>query len=225
MNAVPPMIGDPAYITYFELEQILDNDATFAKEALDILKGDYVDSKSTYTTASSSGALLNKWVERKELTCIRPDGELVENFAAYIYSEEGLEVVERGWLIKRADFVQLVEKYEMTPPAAFSPVTSAEAKAEPVAVERNRIINAFMLHKDKHQNKRLWDDKLSRPPEYLKGAMVRKGRPGVSTLWDPVKVAHALFEKGMLPIDRLDHAMKNFPECEATWRDQTELER
>jgi hypothetical protein len=117
------MIGDPSQITYLELSQLLDNDETFAREALEVLGRDYARPKSTYGPATSATALLEKWVRRGELQCHDERGQVVSDFDALLYRgdddyQSALESVESGWLIDRASFVQLVERYGMRTPEA-----------------------------------------------------------------------------------------------------------
>jgi hypothetical protein len=226
------MIGDPKLITVWQLSRILDDDAAFATEALEVLQSDYTD-KSTYTGASSALALLDKWLRRRELACCDEHGEQVKDFDAVLYADEhgdfseAQEVVERGWLVQRADFVSLMEAYGMTVPAGISrePSPGNAVGVQPRGVTRNRIIGEFRVRGDDQENYQFWDDKLGKPPRWLGGALVTRGKPGRSSLWNPALVAHALLARRHMSLSQLDRAMQAFPEWAAEWNDQTENDR
>jgi hypothetical protein len=53
----------------------------------------------------------------------------------------------------------------------------------PTGIDRRRVMAAFPVQDEPADNKRYWDDKLGRPPSWLKGArMNRPGIPGGSNL-------------------------------------------
>jgi len=321
------MIGDPAFVSVWDLSQLLDDDPTFAAEALALLSRDHVDKKSTYTVASSASALLNVWLQRGELKCYDERRQVGTDFDAILCPDgdgdytDAQEIVERAWLVSRTDFALLVESYRMTMPAAlvrnpqehndstlllteygytvdgaahalhdqwgadeakwrrrimdavaagnlrvrdpkdgayYVPATPrtfyerisvadlnawlaksgttfeldeahdlipSSPRRAPESVDRNRIIDGFPVCRNAVENREYWDDKLSRPPKWLVSARISVGKPGVSSRWDPAQVAHALVGKKAMTIRALDVAMKNFPDWENEWREQTTLDR
>jgi hypothetical protein len=231
------VIGDPTLITVWELGKILDDDETFNAEALAILKTDYVDVKSTFTTASSALALLDRWLHRRELKCKDERGEEVHDFNAVLFRDnsgsfdEALEVVERGWLISRKEFIELLESYAMAVPAALLPkVGSAEARVVDLSngVTRNGVIGAFSVKADGAENEKWWDRRLRDPPQGLLPARLARGATGKGkgAVWDPVYVACWLLDMGYVPIGRLDGMMKrNFPKRMAEWEQATDDHR
>lgn len=77
-----------------------------------------------------------------------------------------------------------------------------------VSVTRGVVIDSFQVILGDAANMKFWDDKLSDPPEWLRGARTSTGKRGVSALWDPLLVAHALLgKKGMTP-RALDKVMR-----------------
>jgi hypothetical protein len=95
----------------------------------------------------------------------------------------------------------------------------------PSSVPRKRIINGFPVSPKASDNRKFWDDKLSRPPQWLIGARVSVGKPGISSQWNPALVAHGLLGKGHMTLRALDAAMRNFVDWEEEWKDQTERDR
>jgi hypothetical protein len=120
------VIDDPNQLTYLELRHLLEADDTFRAEALEVLKRDYARPQSTYTVASSAGALLEKWVQSRKLLCYNERGEVVLHFSATLHADsdgdytEALEAIESSWLIRRVDIVQLIMDCNLTVPKAVA---------------------------------------------------------------------------------------------------------
>ncbi len=98
-------------------------------------------------------------------------------------------------------------------------------QAAPSGVTRQRIIDGFLVRRDPCDNRKFWDDKLSRPPNWLVGARVSVGKRGVSSLWNPALVAHGLLNRQLMHLQALDLAMENFPDRMEEWQEHTELDR
>jgi len=93
-------------------------------------------------------------------------------------------------------------------------------------INRNQVIGAFTVKTNPDENFRFWDDKLGRPPKWLADAVVQRGKPGESTLWNPLLVAHALLDKKYMKCHQLDSVInKNFPGFLDDWKEQTEDKR
>lgn len=68
-------------------------------------------------------------------------------------------------------------------------------------VNRNRIIDSFQIRADMDENFRWWNNKLSRPPSWLKDSLTDLGQRGISTLWNPADVAMCLWHLAKGEID------------------------
>jgi hypothetical protein len=91
------------------------------------------------------------------------------------------------------------------------------------SVDRNKIMNAFLVKPDFDDNDKFWDEKLSDPPQWLIGAQVQVGKRGVSSRWNPLLTAHCLFERKYMSLRQLDSVIhKSFPELLDQWKDETE---
>jgi len=99
------------------------------------------------------------------------------------------------------------------------------ASSGPTPVTRTRIMNGFTVKSTDSANVAFWDGKLSRPPAWLASAIVTKGKPGISSRWNPTLVAHALLGEGLLTLSQLDAAMEAFPDWQPSWREHTENDR
>jgi len=126
-------------VSYFWLEQQLDADDTFAREALDILR--HVNPVSTHSTASSANELLNCWTVQRELTVYDRGKPVADITDVYLYAdangkfETALNAVEQDLLIDRAEFLALLMRYGMSVPAFLSPALPSSDKNEAKPLE------------------------------------------------------------------------------------------
>jgi len=90
---------------------------------------------------------------------------------------------------------------------------------ENTKINRTEVISCFPVKRGGcDDNLKFWDDKLSRPPKWLKPAMIAIGKPGLSSLWDPLMIAHCLLAHNHMPCKQLDAAIrKNFPAMLEQW--------
>lgn len=114
------------------------------------------------------------------------------------------------------------ETFPQSPPA----IQGAGESGTNHLVRRERIIQAFQVKLDDDKNQRYWDNALSRPPKWLRDARVSPGKRGISALWDPLLVAHALLGARKMTLPRLDAAMNKFvPALLDKWKEDTHDER
>lgn len=96
----------------------------------------------------------------------------------------------------------------------------------PIGINRNEVMAAFTVKQNPDENRKFWDDKLSRPPKWLKDARTNPGKPGTSALWDPLLTAHSLLAEGHMTLVKLDGVMnKCFPELVESWNETTSDKR
>lgn len=103
---------------------------------------------------------------------------------------------------------------------------------EPRLIHRNDVIGKFRVRADPDENLKFWDGKLSRPPAWLKPALGELGKPGESTLWKPLVIAHCLLgghkshKKPFMTLQQLDSVIrKEFPDWFESWKDETQDKR
>ena len=90
-------------------------------------------------------------------------------------------------------------------------------------INRNQVMAFFPLHPDHTTNQKYWDERLSRPPVWLKDARKFEGRRGVSAMWDPITLAHCLLDNKVMSLKELDAVMhKQFLQLKDKWADQTQ---
>ncbi len=93
-------------------------------------------------------------------------------------------------------------------------------------INRNRVIGAFAVKPDADENITFWDDKLGRPPKWLEPALAQRGKPGDSSLWLPLMIAHCLLDQRHMNLKQLDAALhKNFPDLYEKWKEDTQDKR
>lgn len=105
------------------------------------------------------------------------------------------------------------------------------AQPSPVKlINRNEVMAAFCVRPDPRENEKFWNPKLAKPSGWLEPARVIVGRPGESSLWNPLLVAHCLLagyrERSYMSLTQLDAALHSgFPELYETWREETQDRR
>jgi hypothetical protein len=103
-----------------------------------------------------------------------------------------------------------------------SPDATEMSVASVKSVDRNAIMDAFLVKQDADKNRSYWDDKLSRPPKWLASARTNSNRRGLSARWNPLLVAHALLDHSALNLQRLDSMIgQSFPDVFDRWKDET----
>lgn len=108
----------------------------------------------------------------------------------------------------------------------------ADDNQEPRLIDRNEVIGKFQVKADSEENFKFWNSKLGQPPEWLKLALGSVGKPGESSMWKPLVIAHCLLgghkwhKKPLMTLQQLDVAIhKGFPEWLETWREETQDKR
>lgn len=108
----------------------------------------------------------------------------------------------------------------------------ADDNHEPRLIDRNEVIGKFQVKADSEENFKFWNSKLGQPPEWLKLALGSVGKPGESSMWKPLVIAHCLVgghkwhKKPLMTLQQLDVAIhKGFPEWLETWREETQDKR
>ncbi len=117
-------------------------------------------------------------------------------------------------------------------PAPPPDTDQGEVKAVPeddqkvTLINRNKVIGAFAVKTDADENLTFWDDKLGRPPKWLEPALAQRGKPGESSLWSPLIIAHCLLDKCHMNLKQLDSVMhKGFPELYERWKEESQDKR
>jgi hypothetical protein len=104
--------------------------------------------------------------------------------------------------------------------------TTATAATGPRDIDRKRVMHIFSVEPRESQNEHFWDDKLSRPPQWLIAARTVTGRPGKSSRWNPLLVAHALLGGGYMDLHQLDSAIQeHLHDLLEKWKEETYVER
>lgn len=117
-------------------------------------------------------------------------------------------------------FVNEVEAIEL----AHLAVTETEEVAKPPVpgITRNQVIRIFQVRPKTTDNVQFWGDKLSHPSEWLRPARMTSGSRGISSLWNPVLLAHALLAAKYMTAHQLDAVMReHFPTQFEEWTDGT----
>jgi hypothetical protein len=88
-------------------------------------------------------------------------------------------------------------------------------------------MRTFQFHPKVEGNWQFWDRKLSEPPQWLLAARISPGKRGISALWSPPLIAHALLDRGHMTPKALDRVMREqFPQHYEQWVDDTpEIDR
>jgi len=119
---------------------------------------------------------------------------------------------------------------DATPESSADPDRESESQQDTCEKEhwinRNQVMAYFAVAADSETNKKFWDDKLGRPPAWLKAARMSEGRPGSSALWNPLTLAHCLLPRKVMSLHQLDVVMrKYFSEWEDRWKEETADQR
>lgn len=94
------------------------------------------------------------------------------------------------------------------------------------SINRNEVMAAFTVKANSDENRKFWDDKLGRPPVWLKDARINSGKPGTSALWNPLLLAHSLLGTSHMSLGKLDDVMNEcFPELVELWNEETSDKR
>jgi len=115
--------------------------------------------------------------------------------------------------------------------AVANPENLADAaRVEPDLIDRNEVIAKFRVKPNVDENEKFWDDKLGRPPRWLQPALGLRGKPGTSSLWKPLVIAHCLLagvnNKPFVSLRQLDVMIhKGLPEWFEAWQEQTDHAR
>ena len=117
-----------------------------------------------------------------------------------------------------------IEDETVAPDIDQKPSQSSQQDSEDQSnwINRNKVIQFFLVESDYDENFKFWDNKISRPPKWLIDARKFTGWRGVSSLWDPLLVAHCLLGHESMSLAQLDRVMqKSFPELEERWKEAT----
>jgi hypothetical protein len=99
---------------------------------------------------------------------------------------------------------------------------TATAATGPRNIDRQQVMQIFSVRPKADQNHKFWDDKLGRPPAWLRGARTFAGKPGLSARWNPLLVAHALVDKKYMTLNQLDSAVhEHLPALLVQWKEET----
>lgn len=105
-------------------------------------------------------------------------------------------------------------------------VATATAATGHRDIDRGQVMRIFSVEPTADMNRKFWDERLGRPPEWLRAARTFVGRPGVSSRWSPLLVAHALLGDNRMKLRQLDAAFhEHLPELLEQWREETEDQR
>jgi hypothetical protein len=225
-------------VSYHWLRKKLNDDAVFTEQAALVLKRlRHGNHNHVY---GSPEALLNHWAVERELI-IYERGTPIDVAGVTLYADENgqfdaaEDAVEQGWRVDRAELVALIDQHSMTVPdfllatAASQPDPASNTVSLPkeaLGVSRNVIMGAFQVHPDRDKSFRYWDNALAQPPVWLIGARVSIGKPGVSSRWNPLLVAHGLLGEKKMELAQLDNVMRTrFRQQWDEWLEQTADDR
>jgi len=101
--------------------------------------------------------------------------------------------------------------------------TSATTVTGRQDINRSMVMQIFAVRAKEDENRKFWDDKLGRPPDWLRGARTFSGKPGFSSRWNPLLVAHALLNGKYMSVRQLDSAIhQHLPELLEKWKEDTD---
>ncbi len=142
-----------------------------------------------------------------------------------------LKPVDTGKCFKPSEVIAYLDDSELTARGESlvtylkeqSKLTSSKATTSiVVGISRNLVMNIFAVETDYDANCKFWDKKLSNPPEWLKPALLSRGKPGTSSRWSPLMVGHCLLDKGHMNLKQLGTTIhKNCPELYDQWKEET----
>lgn len=90
-------------------------------------------------------------------------------------------------------------------------------------IDRDQLMARFAVDSDSDKNFKFWDKKIGRPPKWLETARTSSGKPGTSSLWNPITLAHCLLDHKAMNLKQLDSVIHTyFPELKEQWRSETE---
>lgn len=133
--------------------------------------------------------------------------------------------------VSRSELERLAERMRPSPPPEIEEVDVPDGEIKPPKyITRNAVMSTFPVKSDPDDNFKFWDDRLGKPPKWLKTARGEPGRPGTSSLWKPLVIAHCLLEgvhkKPFMTLRQLDTAIhKCFPEQLIRWQEETQDKR
>jgi hypothetical protein len=141
-----------------------------------------------------------------QVSLSEPRGFVVPTIGDCIFGMSDVERIESEWLTRGDDAVDLE-------------LREAVRRA---SIDRRAVMRIFRVMRTDDGNETFWDGVLGRPPKWIVKARVLKGRPGASSLWDPILVAHGLLERKRMSIAAIDQALrKNLPDLLDEWKEQT----
>ncbi len=148
----------PEKFTLFWLNTKLDEDATFARQALAVLTRMNERRpkvlRETITKASAASALVNEWLVNRDLPCYRR-GRAIDDFAAEIVEpetsdlSEAIEILEDSIELHRDDLVRLLQREGIRVPAylhrdeALGNGSESASNAETVEQRQRRRLARF----------------------------------------------------------------------------------
>jgi hypothetical protein len=105
---------------------------------------------------------------------------------------------------------------------------TATVATHPPGVDRNDVMRIFRVKLRDLDNKKFWNRVLGDVPIWLQKALITTGRPGVSSRWDVLGVAHALLDHRdhLMNLQQLNKAIETHdPELYEQWKVETAEER
>lgn len=145
------------------------------------------------------------------------------------YRHERISVFELNQWLEQSGASYRLGKDAADEPAAVAAKGAPEDEpaatpaTRPQDIDRRAVMRIFCVRPNKEwENRRFWDDKLGRPPAWLAAARTFEGRPGVSSRWDPLLVAHALLYKEHMNLQQLDSAIhEHLHDLMEQWKEET----
>lgn len=131
------------------------------------------------------------------------------------------EIEGKLWRYAGKGEMKTVMEAEPEQPELDTSEATDDTRAD-ISLSRNQVMNAFAVKPDADENFKYWDERLSRPPQWLLPAQVQRGKPGESSRWNPLMIAHCLLDKKEMTRPQLNKVMhKEFPESYERWKEET----
>lgn len=91
---------------------------------------------------------------------------------------------------------------------------------------RSQVMGMFCVKADVEENSKWWDARLDGSKAWMQPAMAQRGKPGTSSLWQPLLVASCLLDKNAMTLVALDKIVsKHLPQFVDQWQAMTEDRR
>lgn len=126
MNTAPQMIKPESRLRLSWLDDQLATDTKFAEAAIDILRKERP--KDTFTTATAGMALIEHWMEQRDLPCYER-GQEIDSTTGTVFLEnitEGMDAIAHNRYVSREELLDTCKTWSIAPPSCVSGATDSE---------------------------------------------------------------------------------------------------